>query len=101
MLTGNIQYSNSSDVPRFDKLNDYNLVGYDNENEQTTYEGLKYALWNYGPQKRYFSSMQLDHSLNTRLADSAQFIFAYQDVFESRHVQKFDPNDELERGDRH
>ena len=28
-LTGNIQYSNSSDVPRFDKLNDYNLVSYD------------------------------------------------------------------------
>ena len=56
MLTGNIQYSNSSDIPRFDKLNDYNSVSYDNENDQTTYEGLKYALWNYGPQKRYFYS---------------------------------------------
>ena len=101
MLTGNIQYSNSSDIPRFDKLNDYNSVSYDNENDQTTYEGLKYALWNYGPQKRYFYSLQIDHSLNTRLADSAQFIFAYQDVFESRHVQRFDPNDELELVDRH
>ena len=101
MLTGNIQYSNSSDIPRFDKLNDYNSVIYDNENDQTIYEGLKYALWNYGPQKRYFYSLQIDHSLNTRLADSAQFIFAYQDVFESRHVQKFDPNNELELVDRH
>ena len=100
MLTGNIQYSNSSDVPRFDKLNDYNSISYDNETEQTTYEGLKYALWNYGPQKRYFSSIQLDHSLNTRFIDSAQFIFAYQDVFESRHVQKFDQNEESERVDR-
>lgn len=101
MLTGNIQYSNSSDIPRFDNLNDYKSVSYDNENDQTIYEELKYKLWNYGPQKRYFYSLQIDHSLNTMLADSAQFIFAYQDVFESRHVQRFDPNDELELVDRH
>ena len=101
LLTGNIQYSNSSDIPRFDKLNDYNSISYDNENDQTTYDGLKYALWNYGPQKRYFYSLQIDHSLNKRLADSAQFIFAYQDVFESRHVQTFDPNNESKRNDQY
>ena len=101
MLTTNIQYSNSSDIPRFDNLNDYNSVSYNNENDQTIYEGLKYAIWNYGPQKRYFYSLQIDHSLNTSLADSAQFIFAYQDVFESRHVQRFEPNNELELVDRY
>ena len=46
--------------------------------------------------KKIFNSLQIDHSLNTSLADSAQFIFAYQDVFESRHVQRFDPNNQLE-----
>ena len=51
--------------------------------------------------KRYFYSLQVDHSLNTRLIDSAQFIFAYQDVFESRHVQRFAPNEELELVDRY
>lgn len=100
MLTTNIQYSNSSDIPRFDNLNDYNTVSYDYENDQTIYGDLKYAIWNYGPQKRYFYSLQIDHSLNTSVIDSAQFIFAYQDVFESRHVQRFDPNNVLELVDR-
>ena len=43
--------------------------------------------------KRYFYSLQIDHSLNTSLADSAQFIFTYQDVFESRHVQNLLTNE--------
>ena len=93
-LTGNFQYSNSSNIPRFDKLNDYKTVDYDSLNNQTIYNGLKYAFWNYGPQKRYFSSIQLDHSVNNVLMDSAQLIFAYQDVYESRHVQKVN-TDEL------
>jgi len=87
-LTGNFQYSNSSEIPRFDKLNDYMPVEYDS---------LKYSMWNYGPQKRYFSSIQLDHSLNTRFMDSAQFIFGYQDVYESRHVQKAGTDERVDR----
>jgi hemoglobin/transferrin/lactoferrin receptor protein len=94
-LTGNFQYSNSSNIPRFDKLNDYKTVDYDSLNNQTIYNCLKYASWNYGPQKRYFSSFQLDHSANNILMDSAQLIFAYQDVYESRHVQKVDLEEEI------
>ena len=94
-LTGNFQYSNSSNIPRFDKLNDYKTVDYDSLNNQTIYNGLKYAAWSYGPQKRYFSSFQLDHSANNILMDSAQLIFAYQDVYESRHVQKVDLEEEI------
>ena len=96
ILTGNFQYSNSSDIPRFDKLNDQDLE-YEALNGQTIFGDLKYATWNYGPQKRYFSSIQLDHSLNTRLMDSAQFIFGYQDVYESRHVQKLDTEERVDR----
>jgi len=96
-LTGNFQYSNSTDIPRFDKLNDYTTVEYDRLNKQTIFEGLKYATWNYGPQKRYFSSIQLDHSLNALLMDFAQVIFSYQDVYESRHVQKLDTEERVDR----
>ena len=94
-LTGNFQYSNSSNIPRFDKLNDYKSINYDSINNQSIYNELKYSSWNYGPQKRYFSSFQIDHSVNNFLMDSAQLIFAYQDVYESRHVQKVDPEEEV------
>jgi hemoglobin/transferrin/lactoferrin receptor protein len=96
-LTGNFQYSNSSNIPRFDKLNDYKTVEYDSLNNQTIYSGLKYGSWNYGPQKRYFSSIQLDHSAHNFLMDSAQLIFAYQDVYESRHVQKIGFEESINR----
>ena len=96
-LTGNFQYSNSSNIPRFDKLNDYKTVDYDSLNNQTIYNCLKYASWNYGPQKRYFSSIQLDHSVNNVLMDSAQLIFAYQDVYESRRVQKIGSEESINR----
>ena len=98
LLTGNIQYSNSSNIPRFDKLNDYSSFSYDPKSGQTNFQELKYAAWNYGPQKRLFSSFQLDHSLQARLMDTAQVICAYQDLSESRHVQKYNSD---ERTDRH
>jgi len=42
----NVQYSNSSDVPRYDRLTD-------------TIQGkLKYAEWYYGPQERLFTSFK-------------------------------------------
>lgn len=94
-LTGNFQFSNSSNIPRFDKLNDYKTITYDSLNDVSIYSDLKYATWDYGPQKRYFSSLQIDHSSNSSLMDSAQFIFAYQDVYESRHVQKVDDTEDV------
>lgn len=88
MFTGNFQYSTTSNIPRFDKLNDYGSISYDPIQSNTIYEDLKYETWNYGPQKRSFYSMQFDYSLNNLILDSAQLIFAYQDVTETRFVQK-------------
>lgn len=93
ILTGNFQLSNSSDIPRFDRLNDYKDISYDPLSEETVYESLKYRNWYYGPQKRTLSSFQLDHSLERALMDSAQIIFAYQDVYESRHIEMVDDYD--------
>ena len=97
LFTGNFQFSNSSDVPRFDKLNDYKNSSYDAETNTTTYEALKYSTWNYGPQKRSFYAMQFDYSADNFFMDSAQLILAYQDVFESRFVQKSDDDERLDQ----
>lgn len=88
-LTANVQYSNSSNIPRFDKQNDYNEINYNYEDAETIYSGLKYDTWEYGPQKRLFASLQIDQSLSNIFMDSAQYIFAYQDVFESRLTKQF------------
>ncbi len=97
LFTGNFQFSNSSNVPRFDKMNDYKSISYNQETETTEYEDLKYATWNYGPQKRSFYSMQFDYSANSLLLDSAQLIFGYQDVFETRLVQKIDSDESIDQ----
>lgn len=94
-LTANFQFSNSSNIPRFDKQNDYDQISYDYENNQSIYGDLKYDTWEYGPQKRLFSSLQLDQSVSNFFMDSAQYIFAYQDVYESRLTKKI--GDELRK----
>ena len=45
----NFQYSKSSNISRFDKMNEINENG-----------ELKYAQWYYGPQKRLLSSLKLN-----------------------------------------
>jgi len=73
----NLQYSTSSDVPRYDRL--VQLSG-----------GLpKYAEWNYGPQKRLFGSYTLQLSNKNILYDNARLILAYQQIEESRIDRKF------------
>ena len=49
----NIQYSTSSDVPRFDKLNDLS----DEVCKMCGNNLPKYLYWYYGPQKRFLSSL--------------------------------------------
>jgi hemoglobin/transferrin/lactoferrin receptor protein len=47
----NIQYSNSSDVPRYDRLTDPSSSG-----------GLRFAEWNYGPQERLMAAYDFEKS---------------------------------------
>jgi len=76
-LNLNFQYSNSTDVPRFDKLNEYS-------------EGsLKYAEWYYGPQKRFLASAQLLLTPRYKYLDNGSITLAYQDINESRNNRKF------------
>ena len=72
----NSRFSTSSNINRFDKLNDIK-------------DGLnKYLNWYYGPQKRMLQIVRLKNYKNTMFSDEAVFTGAFQDIEESRYKQK-------------
>jgi len=72
----NSQFSTTSKISRFDKLNDI-------ENNQR-----KYKYWYYGPQSRIMQNLNYIKKSNSLIADKYSIIFAWQKVKESRHKQK-------------
>jgi hemoglobin/transferrin/lactoferrin receptor protein len=74
--TFNIQYSNSTDVPRYDRLTDLSSGK------------PKFAEWYYGPQQRIFASYQLEYSRGLKIADLVRFTPAFQKIQESRHDRR-------------
>jgi hemoglobin/transferrin/lactoferrin receptor protein len=69
----NMQYSTSTDIPRFDRLNDVDD------------EGLpRFAEWSYGPQRRLMIMTGLRSEKITRLHDQLNLSLAYQQIDESR-----------------
>ncbi|MDG1980497.1 MAG: TonB-dependent receptor [Flavobacteriaceae bacterium] len=72
----NLQYSTSSDIPRFDRL--------DEKHEGT----LKFAEWYYGPQERLLISPQLVINPGKPWLDKGTFTLAYQNIKESRIQRK-------------
>ena len=76
-LIFNFQYSNSSDISRYDKL------------QEERNGSLRYAEWFYGPQKRILISPQYKFFKNKRFLNSGKIVFAYQDIEESRINRSF------------
>jgi len=76
-VLANIQYSNSSDVPRYDRLT------------QMSGSLPKYAEWYYGPQKRILTYLQLEQNKTCILYDKMRITPSYQNIEESRHDRKF------------
>ena len=73
----NIQYSNSSDISRYDKLaEERNGV-------------LRYAEWYYGPQKRVLIAPQLKLFPQKRFMNSGRITLAYHAIEESRVDRSF------------
>ena len=73
----NVQYSTTTDIPRYDRLTDTNAAG-----------KLRSAVWNYGPQDRFLSAYKLvkkDIFGSTTLNLNA----SYQRVEESRITRSF------------
>ncbi len=81
----NFQFSNSTNVPRYDRLTD----------PQGT--GLRFGDWYYGPQKRILTSYQLSISDVGKMADSFSGTISLQDVAESRHDRRFNNNNRNDR----
>ena len=73
----NFQYSESSIIPRFDRLNELN-------NGE-----LKFAEWYYGPQKRLLFSPQYQFHPNLKWLNSGTITLAYQNVKESRVKRRY------------
>jgi hemoglobin/transferrin/lactoferrin receptor protein len=76
----NFQFSNSSDVPRYDRLT---------ERSGTL---MKYAQWYYGPQKRVLGAYDLSIANPDSWFRNIHAIVSYQNVVESRHSRKFNNN---------
>jgi hemoglobin/transferrin/lactoferrin receptor protein len=76
----NIQYSNSSDVPRYDRL------------AQLQNNLPRFAEWYYGPQQRLFTAYQLQLKSSGGWFDQSNITLAYQDIDESRHDRRFNNN---------
>jgi len=76
-LNVNLQYSTSSDIPRFDRLTE-------------TRDGeLRFAEWYYGPQQRFLASTQLLINPEKKWVDNGSITLAYQNIKESRINRKF------------
>ncbi|MCS6822226.1 MAG: TonB-dependent receptor [Microscillaceae bacterium] len=75
----NLQYSNTNNVPRYDRLSEINSsTGKPN-----------FAEWYYGPEKRLMGAYTLQLK-NALLYDNARVIVSYQDIEESRITRRFE-----------
>lgn len=84
----NVQYSNSTDVPRYDRLTEF--AG----------GGLKYAEWYYGPQTRLLTAYDLIYKNTDGKVQNIHLGLNFQDVTESRHSRRF-RNDNLSHRNEH
>lgn len=68
----NVQYSRSSNIPRYDFLSEYRNGS------------LRYAEWNYGPQQRLMISPNFELKKETKFFDKTLLNVSYQRVSEDR-----------------
>jgi len=72
----NLQYSTTSDIPRYDRLTDVNA------------SGLRNAEWYYGPQKRILAAYTFNRD-KAFLGSDLKFTASFQNGEESRHNRRF------------
>jgi hemoglobin/transferrin/lactoferrin receptor protein len=82
--TLNIQLSNSTDIPRYDRLQD------------TRNGTLRYAEWYYGPQKRNLFAYIFNATNIGNVFDDFRFTLSYQDIKESRQQRDYRRYDRLD-----
>lgn len=77
----NVQFSTTSDVPRYDRLTDVSSTG-----------GLRNSEWHYGPQTRVLAGYDFN-AKNILNGQNLHFGAYYQNVKESRNNRKFGSTD--------
>jgi hemoglobin/transferrin/lactoferrin receptor protein len=77
----NFQLSQSSNIPRYDRLTEVNSKGV-----------FKFAEWNYGPQTRLFAAYTFNFDKKTVLSDNVRLIGAYQKIQQDRISRSFQNN---------
>jgi hemoglobin/transferrin/lactoferrin receptor protein len=78
----NFQYSNSSDVPRYDRLQDTRDFG------GSTGTTLRYAEWYYGPQERILGAYEFNLA-TAGFINAFRLSLNYQDIKESRQQREY------------
>ncbi|MCX7696181.1 MAG: TonB-dependent receptor plug domain-containing protein [Bacteroidales bacterium] len=79
-LTANVQYSTSSNVPRYDRLTE--MSG----------GNMRYAEWYYGPQNRLLGALSYEGQ-QLGFADEGRVVAAFQKIDEDRIVRRFNKVD--------
>lgn len=80
--TLNVQFSNSSDIPRYDRLTDPGAGG----------QGLASAEWYYGPQQRLLAAYTFGLTQAGWFNGGMRATASYQDMEESRNSRSFGKN---------
>jgi hemoglobin/transferrin/lactoferrin receptor protein len=89
--TLSFQFSNSNDVPRYDRLTQYS---------DAARTKLKFAEWNYGPETRLMGSYKMDVNATQTFFDNAQLTLAYQNIKESRINRRFGKDDRFSQNEK-
>ena len=76
----NLQYSNSTNVPRYDRLTD------------PSGSGLRYSEWYYGPQMRMMGAYDLNVHNAAATFQNIHAGVSFQNIEESRHTRTFGNN---------
>lgn len=76
--TLNVQFSNTGDVTRYDRLTELDSKGKPKNSE-----------WYYGPEQRLLASYHLDRQMDLAFMDKFALTIAYQNNKESRNSRKF------------
>ncbi|HXH19614.1 MAG TPA: TonB-dependent receptor [Chitinophagales bacterium] len=97
-LTFNFQLSTTSNVPRYDFLQETEQVEViDSLGDTTQVERLRWAEWNYGPQTRIMAAADISLQQGGQLYDEGKIVTAYQKVFEERIQRRFGKNGRTDR----
>lgn len=80
----NLQHSNSTNVPRYDRLQDIRNGA------------LRYAEWFYGPQTRYLGAYELNAANDLGFLNALRLNVNYQKIEESRHQREYRRYDRLD-----